>query len=233
MPEPTVDSSEAAAPEQTGPAGSHVGGACASADPAPDLCGSGAPSPNSAPAAPEEEGPVCLVVQNGPELQLHPDGERLLRSLGRTPIAVIAVAGLYRTGKSFLLNQVRSYFLVFVPTIREIPDFYREMQRTNRESVTIYSLPWLSTSLTTQQHQEPPGQIRRASASAMILNHAHVASGYAWSTPVFGSVRPRRVRLAPQTPPVNHRQRGKRCYFLVLCPLFENNTGLLSRDATH
>eukprot|EP01052_Picozoa_sp_SAG31_P056619 SAG31_NODE_16307_length_714_cov_0.826016_1_plen_60_part_10 len=26
--------------------------------------------------------------------------------------------------------QVRSYFLVFVPTIREIRDFYREMQRT-------------------------------------------------------------------------------------------------------
>eukprot|EP01052_Picozoa_sp_SAG31_P030070 SAG31_NODE_3053_length_4739_cov_24.623060_2_plen_271_part_00 len=30
------------------------------------------------------------------------------------------------------------YFLVFVPTIREIRDFYREMQRTNRESITIY-----------------------------------------------------------------------------------------------
>eukprot|EP01052_Picozoa_sp_SAG31_P016283 SAG31_NODE_1073_length_10065_cov_2.176701_2_plen_437_part_00 len=33
--------------------------------------------------------------------------------------------------------QVRSYFLVFVPTIREIRDFYREMQRTNRESITL------------------------------------------------------------------------------------------------
>eukprot|EP01052_Picozoa_sp_SAG31_P030265 SAG31_NODE_3090_length_4687_cov_4.344377_4_plen_190_part_00 len=31
--------------------------------------------------------------------------------------------------------EVRSYFLVFVPTIREIRDFYREMQRTNRESI--------------------------------------------------------------------------------------------------
>eukprot|EP01052_Picozoa_sp_SAG31_P022595 SAG31_NODE_1804_length_7234_cov_3.340855_2_plen_191_part_00 len=29
------------------------------------------------------------------------------------------------------------YFLVFVPTIREIRDFYREMQRTNRESITL------------------------------------------------------------------------------------------------
>eukprot|EP01052_Picozoa_sp_SAG31_P037965 SAG31_NODE_4988_length_2818_cov_9.534020_1_plen_206_part_00 len=31
----------------------------------------------------------------------------------------------------------RCYFLVFVPTIREIRDFYREMQRTNRESITL------------------------------------------------------------------------------------------------
>eukprot|EP01052_Picozoa_sp_SAG31_P037671 SAG31_NODE_4903_length_2876_cov_3.418437_3_plen_125_part_00 len=35
---------------------------------------------------------------------------------------------------------VRSYFLVFVPTIREIRDFYREMSRTNRESITMYRL---------------------------------------------------------------------------------------------
>eukprot|EP01052_Picozoa_sp_SAG31_P030507 SAG31_NODE_3133_length_4638_cov_6.219432_7_plen_586_part_01 len=34
-----------------------------------------------------------------------------------------------------LQQQVRCYFLVFVPTIREIRDFYREMQRTNRESI--------------------------------------------------------------------------------------------------
>eukprot|EP01052_Picozoa_sp_SAG31_P030671 SAG31_NODE_3166_length_4601_cov_2.360729_5_plen_114_part_00 len=33
--------------------------------------------------------------------------------------------------------EVRSHFLVFVPTIREIRDFYREMQRTNRESVIL------------------------------------------------------------------------------------------------
>eukprot|EP01052_Picozoa_sp_SAG31_P020586 SAG31_NODE_1555_length_7895_cov_46.107748_8_plen_447_part_00 len=34
-------------------------------------------------------------------------------------------------------GQVRSYFLVFVPTIREIRDFYRDMQRTDRESITM------------------------------------------------------------------------------------------------
>eukprot|EP01052_Picozoa_sp_SAG31_P025984 SAG31_NODE_2319_length_5944_cov_9.686056_6_plen_159_part_00 len=36
--------------------------------------------------------------------------------------------------------MVTSYFLVFVPTIREIQDFYREMQRTNRESITCISI---------------------------------------------------------------------------------------------
>eukprot|EP01052_Picozoa_sp_SAG31_P019641 SAG31_NODE_1442_length_8325_cov_5.564916_7_plen_221_part_00 len=36
--------------------------------------------------------------------------------------------------------QVRGYFLVFELTIREIRDFYREMYRTNRESVTVYQL---------------------------------------------------------------------------------------------
>eukprot|EP01052_Picozoa_sp_SAG31_P015768 SAG31_NODE_1022_length_10309_cov_9.623874_5_plen_103_part_00 len=36
--------------------------------------------------------------------------------------------------------EVRSCFLVFVPTIREIRDFYREMYRTNRESVTMYQV---------------------------------------------------------------------------------------------
>eukprot|EP01052_Picozoa_sp_SAG31_P010354 SAG31_NODE_566_length_14037_cov_32.372148_2_plen_136_part_00 len=42
-----------------------------------------------------------------------------------------------RSRKLLLVHQVRSYFLVFVPTIREIRDFYREMQRTNRESITM------------------------------------------------------------------------------------------------
>eukprot|EP01052_Picozoa_sp_SAG31_P014149 SAG31_NODE_870_length_11338_cov_14.525047_1_plen_222_part_00 len=34
--------------------------------------------------------------------------------------------------------QVRGYFLGFVPTTREIWDLYRDMYRTNRESVTMY-----------------------------------------------------------------------------------------------
>eukprot|EP01052_Picozoa_sp_SAG31_P009732 SAG31_NODE_518_length_14674_cov_39.604803_8_plen_91_part_00 len=35
------------------------------------------------------------------------------------------------------INGKGCYFLVFVPTIREIRDFYREMRRTNRESVIL------------------------------------------------------------------------------------------------
>eukprot|EP01052_Picozoa_sp_SAG31_P058333 SAG31_NODE_17770_length_658_cov_1.194991_1_plen_207_part_00 len=49
------------------------------------------------------------------------------------------VLKIYIDGLPF--EQVRSYFLVSVPTIREIRDFYREMQRTNRESITMYRHP--------------------------------------------------------------------------------------------
>eukprot|EP01052_Picozoa_sp_SAG31_P024995 SAG31_NODE_2164_length_6283_cov_2.762451_2_plen_110_part_00 len=34
---------------------------------------------------------------------------------------------VFSGGKGFMGPQVRSYFLVFVPTIREIRDFYRKM----------------------------------------------------------------------------------------------------------
>eukprot|EP01052_Picozoa_sp_SAG31_P002531 SAG31_NODE_90_length_26410_cov_175.663981_8_plen_243_part_00 len=43
-----------------------------------------------------------------------------------------------KTGADLMATEVRGYFLVFVPATREIRDFYREMQRTNRESITMY-----------------------------------------------------------------------------------------------
>ena len=46
-----------------------------------------------------------------------------------------------REGETQKKKQVRGYFLVFVPTIREIRDFYREMQRTDRESITMCRSP--------------------------------------------------------------------------------------------
>eukprot|EP01052_Picozoa_sp_SAG31_P020832 SAG31_NODE_1583_length_7828_cov_1.884332_9_plen_286_part_00 len=47
------------------------------------------------------------------------------------------------------LFKVRSYFLFFVSNIREIRYFYREMQRTNRESITMCSSRFWSGSPTT------------------------------------------------------------------------------------
>jgi Ca2+-binding EF-hand superfamily protein len=50
--------------------------------------------------------PVCLLQRDGRSLRIHRDGKRLLEALGEAPVAVLAIAGLGRTGKSFLLNQL-------------------------------------------------------------------------------------------------------------------------------
>ena len=50
--------------------------------------------------------PICLISQEGEQLQVHADGMALLGRLGTTPVATVAVAGMYRTGKSFFLNQL-------------------------------------------------------------------------------------------------------------------------------
>ena len=50
--------------------------------------------------------PVQLLAQEGESLRLDAAGLRVLAELGSTPVAVLAVAGMYRTGKSFLLNQL-------------------------------------------------------------------------------------------------------------------------------
>ena len=50
--------------------------------------------------------PVCLISQHGDELRVHDDGLALLATLGTAPLATLAVAGNYRTGKSFFLNQL-------------------------------------------------------------------------------------------------------------------------------
>jgi len=54
----------------------------------------------------EVAAPVCIVAQDGDKLCVNPDGMALLQSLESVPVAVIAVAGLYRTGKSFFMNQL-------------------------------------------------------------------------------------------------------------------------------
>ena len=62
--------------------------------------------------------PVCLISQEGrgesASLKIHEEGLDILRGLGTTPVATLSVAGMYRTGKSFFLNQLmgRSGFVV-------------------------------------------------------------------------------------------------------------------------
>ena len=50
--------------------------------------------------------PVCLLRRDGGSLRIDPAGKALLEELGEAPVAVVSVAGLGRTGKSFLLNQL-------------------------------------------------------------------------------------------------------------------------------
>ncbi|KAF0771331.1 hypothetical protein AaE_002464, partial [Aphanomyces astaci] len=50
--------------------------------------------------------PVCLIRQADDALETCPDGIALLQSLKHEPVAVICLAGQYRTGKSFFLNQM-------------------------------------------------------------------------------------------------------------------------------
>ena len=52
-----------------------------------------------------KEQPIPLITQQGNKYEVHQEGIEFLRSLN-CPIAVVGVAGLYRTGKSYLLNRV-------------------------------------------------------------------------------------------------------------------------------
>ena len=51
------------------------------------------------------EEPIPLITQQGNKYDVHQEGLDFLRSL-EAPIAVVGVAGMYRTGKSYLLNRV-------------------------------------------------------------------------------------------------------------------------------
>jgi hypothetical protein len=70
-------------------------------EPEPEPVGSLRPSTAAVPTE-----PVCLLRREGGSLRIHPDGKRLLEALGEAPVAVVAITGLGRTGKSFLLNQL-------------------------------------------------------------------------------------------------------------------------------
>ncbi|XP_042296664.1 guanylate-binding protein 1-like isoform X2 [Sceloporus undulatus] len=50
-------------------------------------------------------GPLCLVENRGRRLSVCPEALALLAGV-RQPVAVVAVVGLYRTGKSYLMNRL-------------------------------------------------------------------------------------------------------------------------------
>ncbi|OMJ93442.1 hypothetical protein SteCoe_3558 [Stentor coeruleus] len=52
-----------------------------------------------------KEAPIPLITQEGNKYTVHEEGLQFLRSI-EAPIAVVGVAGLYRTGKSYLLNRI-------------------------------------------------------------------------------------------------------------------------------
>ena len=50
-------------------------------------------------------GPECLIKNiNGP-LLVNPEALKILSAI-RQPVVVVAIVGLYRTGKSYLLNKL-------------------------------------------------------------------------------------------------------------------------------
>ncbi|XP_074122391.1 guanylate-binding protein 7-like [Sminthopsis crassicaudata] len=51
------------------------------------------------------EAPICLVENIDGELKLNPKALQILTSITK-PVVVVAIAGLYRTGKSYLMNRL-------------------------------------------------------------------------------------------------------------------------------
>ena len=76
----------------------HVLAACALAAPTPRLLSSDDGTPQKPVALP-------LLVPDGTRLKLQPAALEYLAAL-RGPVAVVAAIGQYRSGKSFLLNQL-------------------------------------------------------------------------------------------------------------------------------
>lgn len=50
--------------------------------------------------------PIPFITWDGGQFHVEERAKELLRGLGGRPLAVVAVAGTYRTGKSFLLNAL-------------------------------------------------------------------------------------------------------------------------------
>jgi ribosome biogenesis GTPase A len=51
------------------------------------------------------ETPMCLVSTQGGKLQVEANALNLIEEINK-PLVVVAIAGLYRTGKSYLMNRL-------------------------------------------------------------------------------------------------------------------------------
>ena len=50
-------------------------------------------------------GPECLVENTNGQLLVNPEALKILSAI-RQPVVVVAIVGLYRTGKSYLMNKL-------------------------------------------------------------------------------------------------------------------------------
>ena len=51
------------------------------------------------------EAPICLVENENQELRVNPEAVNILEKITQ-PVVVVAIVGLYRTGKSYLMNRL-------------------------------------------------------------------------------------------------------------------------------
>lgn len=51
------------------------------------------------------EAPICLVGNWKEQLMVNPEAIRILEKISQ-PLVVVAIVGLYRTGKSYLMNRL-------------------------------------------------------------------------------------------------------------------------------
>ncbi|KAI2517834.1 guanylate binding protein 3 [Homo sapiens] len=50
-------------------------------------------------------GPMCLIENTNGELVANPEALKILSAITQ-PVVVVAIVGLYRTGKSYLMNKL-------------------------------------------------------------------------------------------------------------------------------
>lgn len=56
-------------------------------------------------SGPKMSAPICLVENNNEQLMVNQQALRILEKISQ-PVIVVAIVGLYRTGKSYLMNRL-------------------------------------------------------------------------------------------------------------------------------